>query len=182
MSANKDFDKTYNSRLGFAFGGAFGLPLSAQSFLYGKVTYFSKTGVPLTYWVSLQNGTLVETTVPGNGTVSFSQWIINFGALENVRLTKELALGINGGLTYSIFSEKAMSSGGFTTSTTTGKGLLGLFAGIDLENRFADSPISVFVEAQYNYAWPFISSLIGDYGGLNLTAGIRYYFKDSRRE
>jgi hypothetical protein len=155
--------------------------LSAQTFLYGKVTYFSKTGVPLIYTLSLQNGTFVGTTAPGNGTATFRQWIIDFGALENLSLTKDLALGINGGLTYSMFSEEYRLSGSSSVSTNTGKGLLGIFAGVDMENRFADSPISVFAEAQYNYAWPFISFVIGDYGGLNLTTGIRYYFKDSRR-
>ncbi len=181
LSAKKDFDKAYNSPLGFAFGGAFGLPLSAQTFLYGKVTYFTKTGVPLIYTLSLQNGTFVGTTAPGNGTATFRQWIIDFGALENLSLTKDLALGINGGLTYSMFSEEYRLSGSSSVSTSTGRGLLGIFAGVDMENRFADSPISVFAEAQYNYAWPFISFVIGDYGGLNLTTGIRYYFKDSRR-
>ena len=181
LSAKKDFDKAYNSPLGFAFGGAFGLPLSAQTYLYGKVTYFSKTGVPPIYTLGLQNGTLVETTATGSGTATFRQWIINFGGLENINLTKELALGINGGLTYSLFSEEYRLSGSSSVLTSTGKGLLGIFAGVDLENRFADSPISVFAEAQYDYAWPFISFVIGDYGGLNLTAGIRYYFKDSRR-
>jgi hypothetical protein len=181
MSAKQDFEKAYNSRLGFAFGGEFGLPLSAQTYLYGKVTYFSKTGVPLIYTFSQQNGTFVGTTVQGNGTATFKQWIINFGALENVSLTKELALGINGGLTYSMFSEEYRLSGSSSSSTSTGRGLLGIFAGVDMENRFVDSPISVFAEAQYDYAWPFISIVIGDYGGLNLTAGIRYYFQDSRR-
>jgi hypothetical protein len=181
MSAKKDFDKAYHSPLGFAFGGAFGLPVSAQTFLYGKVTYFSKTGVPLIYTLSLQNGILAGTTTPGSGTAIFRQWIMNFGGLENVNLTKELSLGINGGLTYSMFSEEYRPSGSSPGSTSTGRGLLGIFAGVDLEDRFADSPISVFAEAQYDYAWPFISFVIGDYGGLNLTAGIRYYFKDSRR-
>jgi hypothetical protein len=160
------FDRIYGSRLVFALGGALGLPLSPQSYLYGKVTYFSKTSNPATF---------------ANGSATFTQWIINAGAQQNFTVSHEFDIGVNGGLTYSTFSEEIRFNGSNTSSSVKGRGLLGLFVGVDLEHRIAGGPLSVFGEGQYNFAWPIISSLIGNYGGVNLTAGLRYYFKDSRR-
>lgn len=80
-----------------------------------------------------------------------------------------------------MFSEEIRVNGSNTSSSVKGRGLLGIFVGVELEHRFAGGPFSIFGEAQYNLAWPIISSLIGNYGGANLTEGLRYYFKDSRR-
>jgi hypothetical protein len=181
ISSREDFERTYNSRLGVAFGGGLGLPVSPDAFLYLKATYFSKTGTPLITTIVLQNGTFIPTESPGSGTITFKQWIFNVGALQNFTISKGLNLGVNGGMTFSTFSEVAKDAAGSTTESSTGKGLLGLFAGVDLEERIGDGPLRVFAESQYNFAWPIISSLIGNYGGINLTAGIRYFFKDSRR-
>ena len=181
LTSNRDFSKVYDSNLGLAFGASLGLPLSAQSYLYGKVTYFSKTGVPVLYTYHVQNGTLVSTTEWRTGTARFKQWIVNFGSQYNVFLSENVLLGINGGFTYSSISDDQSNPDGSEGASAHGNGLLGLFVGAGLEKRFAGSPISAFAEGQYNYGWPVISATVGNYGGLNLTVGIRYYFRDRRK-
>ena len=181
VALREGFSKVYDSNIGFAFGAGLGLPLSTRMYLYGKATYFSKTGVPVIYTYTYQNGNLVSVTETRDGTASFKQWIINGGLQYNVFLSEEYALPINGGVTYTRISEEQRSSSGSVSSSTDGTGILGFFAGVGLERNFQDSPFSLFSEIQYNYSRRDILTQVGNYGGWNLTLGFRYYFEYRRR-
>jgi hypothetical protein len=181
VALREDFSKVYDSNLGFAFGGGLGLPLSSRMYLYGKATYFFKTGVPVIYTYTYQDGNLVSITERRDGTASFKQWIINGGLQYNVFLSEDYTFPINGGITYTRISEEQRSSSGSLSSSIDGTGILGLFGGVGVERNFQDSPFSVFAETQYNYSRRDILTAVGNYGGWNLTLGVRYYFKDRRR-
>ena len=183
VSSLKDFDRVYDSNLGIAFGAGIGLPLSSRTYIYGKATYFVKTGVPVLYTYTYQNGTLVNVSqTKTDGTASFHQWIINGGLQYNFFLSENFALGLNGGLTYTKISETMTSVNTTVTSTLDASGLLGFFAGMGLERSFSESPFSVFAEAQYNFVQHDILAAAGNYGGANLTLGLRYYFREHRRQ
>jgi hypothetical protein len=164
VSTRDDLEGTYGSGPALATGGAFGLPLAPRGFLYAKATYFAKTGSPVQ-----------------GGTATLKEWVFNLGALQNFVVSKQINFGVSGGLAYTSFSEELKYADGTPPATHAGRGLLGLFVGADIEFRIAEGPFSAFAETGYNYAWPLFSSLTRNNGGLNLSAGIRYYFKDSRR-
>jgi hypothetical protein len=182
VTSLKDFSKVYDSNIGFAFGGGVGLPLSSRTYLYGKATYFLKSGVPVIYTYSYQNGTIVSVTESRDGgTATFHQWIFNGGIHYNFFLSEEFTLGVDGGLTYAKISETMQSATATLSSTLDAAGALGFFAGLGLERNFSQSPFTVFAEAQYNYIRHDILTAVGNYGGANLTFGLRYYFKERRR-
>ncbi len=182
VSSLKDFGKVYDSNLGFAFGAGVGLPLSSRTYIYGKASYFTKSGVPVLYTYTYQNGTLINVSeTKTDGTASFHQWIINGGIQYNFFLSEDFALGLNGGLTYTKVSETYTGSSAAVTSTLDASGLVGYFAGLAVERNFSESPLSVFAEAQFNFVQHDILAAAGNYGGANFTLGLRYYFREHRR-
>lgn len=183
LIANNGFEKVYDSKLGFAPGISLGLPLSTHMYLCGKATYFFKNGVPVvsTYSYSFQDSTWTKISERKEGTARFREWIFNAGLLYNFFLSKEYTLGINGGATLiNLYENRESANSG--SSTLTGGGLLGYFGGAVLERNFENSPFTAFAEVQYNFSRNAIKAFVGDYGGLNLTAGVRYYFKKQNKQ
>lgn len=181
LSSINDFDKTYDSKIGFVYGFGGALPLSSRSYLYGKATIFKKTGTGLITHYGFINGAwvLYETK---DGTAKYTQWIINVGYLYNIFLSPDITLGINGGLTYMNISEQQNDITGSITSTPKGTAAVGIFGGIDIEKNFAESPISLFFDTQYNLSKGNIIFMLGNYNGLNMNIGAKYYFKERRVE
>ena len=105
-TAQDDFDKTYDSNIGFVYGVGFGIPVSTKSYFYGKATYFSKDGVPLKKTYDFVDDKLVLVSEIKEGTAEFSQWVINGGYQHNFPLSVDYILGINGGITYTTISEE----------------------------------------------------------------------------
>jgi hypothetical protein len=93
-------------------------------------------------------------------------------------LSNKYTLEVNGGTTITTFHEDQESPGAIS-STSEWAGLLGCFGGLSFKRNFENSPFSAFAETQYDYS---SSPFIGNYGGINFTLGIRYYFKDRRLE
>jgi hypothetical protein len=182
LTSIDNFDKTYDSQLGLVYGLGVGLPLSTRSYLYGKVTLFSKSGTPVIQTYNFVNGTPVLVSETREGTASFTQWIINGGFLYNFFLSPDWTLGLNGGITYSIVSEEQKNNNGAVSLSVDGSGVFGFFVGAVLEKNFDQSPISIFFEPQFNFMRSDVLSNVGNYGGLNLNLGIRYYFKERRIE
>jgi len=186
ITAHDGFEDTYNSKFGFAPGVSLGLPLSPHLYLYGKATYFAKTGVPLITTYSIDTaGNVTVISQRKDGTAKFREWIFNAGLLYDIILSQKYKLGISAGATITSLYEHDEYHGitsELSSSTLTGVGLLGYFCGLSLERNFGDGPFSAFAEVQYNYSRPIISSFIGNYGGTNLTLGVRWYFKDRRRK
>jgi hypothetical protein len=181
ISANKYFSKTYDSDFGFAFGAGFGVPILNDLYICGNVTYFTKNGIP---WLSTydQNGHLVPTIRVDNGTSTFRQWIVNGGLQYNYLVLEQFLFSVSGGITYSAITEKAtININNVTDVSQSGSGILGYYLGLGIERSFSNSSLSAFAEAQYNFSRDDIFNLIGNYGGANLSLGIRYYFNDRRQ-
>jgi len=173
-----DFDKTYNSSAGFCPSLTIGIPVSTRSYLYGKVSYFSKSAAPSAFNHAYVDNNLIVTTESKDGTADFSEWLFNAGFMYNFFLSEDFTLAVNGGLSFVSLNEETETSG-FSTKISGG-GFLGGFGGINLEKNFANSHFSAVAEIQYNAAREDISSFIGNYGGLNISVGTRYFFKERR--
>ena len=181
ITAHQDFTKVYSSSFGLTYGAGVGLPLSSRMHLYGKATYFSKTGVPVLYSNTYDStGAIIKSTETKDGTATFKQWIVNGGLQYDFPLSEDFTVAINGGATYSSIKENRSSLNGTVNGGINGSGILGYFGGLSLEKSFPDSPFAVFAESQYNFSRNDILNFIGNYGGTNLTVGIRYYFKGRR--
>ncbi len=180
--AKDQFEKEYNSKTGPSLGISGGVPLSERMYIFGKVSYFFKNGAPVIYTYSFQNGKPVLVSESKDGTAKFHEWIINAGLLYNIFLSKDYTLGIKSGATFVILFEERKRSNGSFYSTSEGKGLLGFFTGINVERNFDNSQFSIVGDVQYNFSNKDISSFVGNYGGLNIMLGLKYYFKDHRRE
>lgn len=178
--AQDQFDRVYDSNMGFMPSVEVGLPVSTRTYLYGKISYFLKRGVPIFYQYELQNGNFVLVSETKDGSASFKEWIFNAGLLYNIFLTEEYTLGINGGLTFVSLSEERNSTV-FNSVKYSGGGLLGFFGGLMVERNFNGSPFSLTCEIAYNLSRGDIKTFVGNYGGFNTNLGVRYYFKERRR-
>jgi hypothetical protein len=182
LTSIDNFDKTYNSQLGLVYGLGVGLPLSTRSYIYGKATIFSKSGTPVIQTYNFGNGTPVLVSEIREGSATFTQWIINGGFLYNFFLSRDWTLGINGGITYIRVSEEQKINSGTMVSSVDGSGIFGFFIGGVLEKNFDKSPFSLFIEPQFNFSRSDVLRYVGNYGGVNINIGVRYYFKERRLE
>jgi hypothetical protein len=186
ITAHEGFANTYDSKFGFAPEVSLGLPLSTRLYLFGKATYFAKTGVPLITTYSIDtSGTVTIISQRKEGTAKFHQWLFNLGLFYDIPLSENYLLAVEAGGTMTTFGENIEYHdymGELTSEESGGGGFLGFFAGLSLERNFGDSPFSVFAEAQYNFSRSDPLSLIGKYGGTNLSLGAKYYFGDRRKK
>lgn len=174
--AQNQFDKTYNSNIGFLPGITVGLPILTQTYLYGKISYFTKNGVPENNELELQNGNPVVIPEDRGGTATFREWLFNAGLLYDFILSNNYTLGINGGIVFVSVNEEKNGPAGSYWAVTKGGGFLGLFGGVILERKFENSPFSLVGEVQYNLSRSGIISGLGNDGGLNINLGLRFYF------
>ncbi len=181
ITSLEDFDKTYDSQAGFVYGIGLGIPFTTRSYLYGKATLFAKNGTPVNKTYGIENGKFVLISETKGGTAKFTEWIFNAGYMYNFFLSPDWTLGINGGISILKMKEEKKYIDGIST-TSDGTGLFGFFAGAALEKNFGKSPFSVFVEIQFNVSRGDVLQYVGDYGGVNINAGARYYLKARRLE
>lgn len=151
------FAETYGSPTVLAGAGGFGLRVVPHLHLYGKVTYMAKKSL--------------------DETAQFKQWLMNAGLEYGLPLLDNITLALQGGVAYSVVSEEMNEADG-SSSSLRGSGFQGLFAGVGAERPFEGSSCSLFAEIEYNTSRTDVASLVGEYGGLNITLGIRYRFLD----
>lgn len=180
--SNNQFNKAYNSNIGFLPGITIGLPFSTRTYLYGKASYFSKDGVPVIYTYDFQNGKSIVTSESKGGTAKFREWIYNIGLLYNIFLSEEFTLGVNGGIVFANTHEEQEDPAISLSATSNSFGLMGLFGGCILERNFDNSPFSIIGELQYNFSRKDVTSIVGNNGGLNVNLGGRFYFGKHRRQ
>ncbi len=175
LSSKNNIEDTYDSKAGFVYGIGAGLPVSGRTYIYGKATWFSLSGTPVVenWGYRDDEWTLLESHREGKA--EYSQWLINAGMLVNLYRTENWAVGINGGLSWSSIEEKKSSVDGNITSGFEGSGVIGTFAGLTVERNIFDNRFTVFAEPQYNFTFETISGFVGNYGGLNMNIGIRFY-------
>ena len=167
------------SPLALAFGGSFGYPLTKNLYLYTRGSYTTKSNFQSFYNTSYLSGQYQISDQFIEVTSSFSQLLFNGGLLYSFNLSDEFALGVSGGVTYSVVNQEAKLLGGHVVSSVDNETIWGYFGGMMVEKSWEDSNVSTFIEAQYNYAAsdaPYHSSALNN---LNFTFGVRYYL--SRR-
>lgn len=157
------------------FSTGFGIPLYGAFSLYSRLSYIYKphyTAYDYVNYISTEikiMNELVETNA------SFSQLLLNGGLQYNIHLTKELNLGISGGVTYAMVNHQAALPSGLVIQRLDNTGVFGVFSGLSLEKYFEDSGTSIFGEAQYNYAKRNIVYFRDKFSGMNFTIGGRFY-------
>jgi hypothetical protein len=167
------------SPVSLALGGSFGYPVTKNLYLYSRGTYTTKSNFQSFYNTSHLSGQyqLSDQFVEVNS--SFSQLLFNGGLLYSFNLSDEFAIGVSGGVTFSVVNQEAKLIGGHVVSSIDNEAIWGYFGGVMVEKGWEDSNASTFIEAQYNYAVsdaPYHASALNN---LNFTFGVRYFL--SRR-
>jgi hypothetical protein len=174
VSSLEGFENIYDSRLGFAFGGGFGLPLLNHLYLHCDATYFSRTG---------SNILTALPTWTRPGPVNYRQWLVDGGLQYDFILSDRYSLNLLGGITFTSVSEDIhtydlLSSPVGVDEIMPERGkVFGYFAGLSVERSFESSPFAIFADAQYNFTRMTMFYWTGNYGGVNVHAGVRYYFE-----
>jgi hypothetical protein len=161
--------------LALAFGGSFGYPLTKNLYLYTRGSYTTKSNFQSFYNASHFSGQYQISDQFIEVTSSFSQLLFNGGLLYSFNLSDEFALGVSGGVTFSVVNQEAKLLGGHVVSSVDNETIWGYFGGIMVEKSWEESNVSTFIEAQYNYAVsdaPYHASALNN---LNFSFGVRYY-------
>ena len=167
---NRDRDVT-----SIVLSTGFGLPLFNKVFLYTKLSYILRSNYSSLEYNNFADAGLNSFNELVQANASFSQLLFNGGLQYNVYLTEDLTLGINGGLTYAVVNHKASFSDGTLIQRLDNEGVFGAFTGLSLEKSFEDSNVSLFGEAQYNYARKDVIYFRDKFSGMNFTVGGRFY-------
>jgi hypothetical protein len=163
------------SPVSLALGGSFGYPITKNLYIYSRGTYTTKSNFQSYYNASYLSGQyqISDQFIEVNS--SFSQLLFNGGLLYLFNLSDEFALGVSGGVTFSVVNQEAKLLGGHVVSSVDNETIWGYFGGMMIEKSWEDSNASTFIEAQYNYAVsdaPYHAKALNN---LNFTFGIRYY-------
>lgn len=172
----KDFDKVYDSKMIFIFGANVGIPISDNVGFYLKGNYLRKNGTPVVRTYVFDKGQIVGIKESREGSAKFSMLLFNFGLQYSFLNIGQFKVAANGGMTYSKIYEVLKNIDGNEISRIKGGGIIGLFLGGMIGREFKTKPFSVFSEIQYVFSRRDLVGLVGDYGGLNLNIGLRYYF------
>ncbi|MGB8321081.1 MAG: hypothetical protein WCE54_23335 [Ignavibacteriaceae bacterium] len=166
-SSSEELTSKYLPNVLFQVG--FGIPINSHLFIYNRISFASKSDFQA--YVRLEQiNQLVEATS------SFSQLIYNAGLRYSIYIIQDWSFGFSAGFTYSVVNNKSTLKGELFQSLDN-QNLYGYFGGIDLEHRFQDSHFSAFGEALYNYIRNDNIYFRDKFSGMNLSAGVRFYFQ-----
>lgn len=157
------------------FSTGFGIPLYGAFSIYSRLSYIYKSNYIGTEYRSYLNSELEIMNELVQTNASFSQLLINGGLQYNIHLSKEINLGISGGVTYALVNHEAVLPSGLVLQRLDNTGVFGVFSGVSLEKYFSDSGASVFGEAQYNYAKKNVVYFRDKFSGMNFTIGGKFY-------
>jgi hypothetical protein len=162
-----------NSGTSVLLSTSFGVPLFDRFMFYSRFTYQLESGYTANENISGTGITTINQLTEVNGT--FSQLIFNGGLQYNIYLAEDITMGVNGGLTYALVNHKASLPNGTVLQKLDNEGIFGAFTGVSLEKSFEDSNVSLFGEAQYNYAKKDVVYFRDKFSGANFTVGGRFY-------
>jgi len=163
-----------SSRIGGGIG--VGIHLIENIYLYGKATYIGKSNFTGIYD---NNYYKTEFNISENLSMvnaSISQLVVNGGIQYNINLSKQLLIGVLGGITYSLVDQEARLYSGELVQKIDYQSFYGYFGGLSVEKSFKDSEFSMFAEAIYNYIDDKSAYFRNVFSGMNFTIGGRYYF------
>ena len=152
-----------------------GFPLTKNLDLYTRGSYTTKSNFQSYYNTSYLSGQYQISDQFTKVTSSFSQLLFNGGLLYSFNLSDEFALGVSGGVTYSVVNQEAKLFGGHVVSSVDNETIWGYFGGMMIEKSWDESNASTFIEAQYNYAASDAPYHANALNNLNFTFGVRYY-------
>lgn len=156
-------------------GAGYGHALTPNTFIYSKFTYF--TMPKFIAYIEQKSGSSspnhIEDLQPVRA--SFTQYIFNLGPQYNFHLYKDFMFGIVGGAFYTLFNHGIDNLDGTPIQRVQNSGIMGLFAGINIEKNFREDDVKIFGELQYNYALKEITDYRRVFSGLNYTIGLRFY-------
>jgi hypothetical protein len=107
---------------------------------------------------------------------SMAQLVVNGGLQYNIFLSKDLSIGLLGGITYTLVDQEARLFSGELIQRIDYQSFYGYFGGASVEKSFKDSDLSLFAEAIYNYIDDNSVYFRNVFSGMNFTIGGRYYF------
>lgn len=157
------------------FSTGFGIPLYGAVSLYSRLSYIYKSHYTGREYHSFINSDLEIMNELVQTNASFSQLVINGGLQYNIHLSQEINMGISGGVTYAMVNHLAALPSGLVIQRLDNTGAFGVFSGASIEKFFKDSGVSIFGEAQYNYARKNVVYFRDKFSGMNFTVGGKYY-------
>jgi len=171
-----DFDKIYGTPVAFINGLSLGIPFTNRDiYFYVKAMYYYKSGIPIVYHYTYNNG-VSSTTTTQEGKIVINNWLFNGGIQENFSVGNNYKIHLNAGLSFVKSSEVVKTP---PESKIALSGWAGYYIGIGGEKRFANLPFGVFVEYQYNLDRLIFKSLGLNYGGSDINTGLRFYFSQT---
>lgn len=112
------FEKSYESKNLFLKGFTAGIKSSKDLYFFIKVSYSEKRGVPEFKKFVWENNQSVYLGTNKEGNAGFTQLFIDEGFIYFFFENLSWKLSINGGINYSMVSEKIISNYGYTVSNT----------------------------------------------------------------
>lgn len=152
-----------------------GIPVFHRLYLYTKLSYISRSNYTAQEQFNTVGPNLQTVSEIIEADASFSQLLFNGGLQYNIYVTDDITLGVNSGLTYVLVNHKAALPNGTILQQLDNTGVFGLFGGINVEKFFEDSNVSLYGEAQYNYAKKNMIYFRDKFSGMNFTFGARLY-------
>lgn len=165
------------SRIGGGVG--FGMKLINNLYFYGKATYIARSN-----FTGLYDNNYYRTQVNISENLSMvnasiSQLVVNGGIQYNILVSKDLTIGLLGGITYTMVDQEARLFNGELIQRIDYQSFYGYFGGASLEKSFKNSDFTMFAEAIYNYIDDSSVYFRNVFSGMNFTIGGRYYFVGS---
>ena len=147
----------------------FGFPFSPKMSLTGKVGYFSKRNIHSTIWL-YGNGIQFDRS----GSSNLYQQMFNVGTNYKIEFSSLTSGYFNLGLSNSIIRVDQIDGRGFSFSLKNY--IIGFYTGITIEQEFANLPISLLLDADYNSMTENSKLPKGQCGGFNMSIGAKYIF------
>ena len=169
-SSLEGFHDIYGSAPALDFGGGFAVPLINHIRFCGDVSYVLKDG---TYYWPLPDWP---------GPAEFRQWTLNGGMEYDLALSRVYDLDLSAGVAFSAASEDyrtlrgTMRYGGLPGVVSGSDKSIGYFAGFAFQRQLELTPLALFIAGQYSFTPMTILHAEGNYGGITMSAGLRYLF------
>ena len=169
-SSLEGFHDIYGSVPALDFGVGFAIPLFNHIRFCGGASYVLKNGTynwPLPDWP---------------GPAEYRQWTLNGGVEYDLPLSTVYDLDLSAGVAFSTASEGyrtlrgTMRYGGLPGVVSGSDESIGYFAGFAFQRRLGLTPLALFIAGQYTSAPMTILRAEGNYGGVSMSAGLRYLF------
>ena len=165
------FDQVYSNSLVPEIGAKIGIPLSERIHIIGSFDYLWKSGTPIVYTYDTDFNIISSKQ---GGDAKFKMWLLNLGGQYGFNIGNNWLFSLEGGITFINGTENQSYSDGSVLSESQFIGLLGFFIGAIFERKIEQ--FGIFINPKMIISRSGIVNLNGDYGGFNISTGLKYYF------